>query len=870
MDGSLQLEDIYVLEMAGGGSSGSDAFFGAGAVPVGGGGVEVGSVGGGASDVQGDVGIAVVVDCCTDGSDDVATTTLINKAAAAAEEAAANTNALVNSYRQWQQQQTHQQQQQGQLSKQLPQQHAPHSNTIWISSGSEDEAQCQSKLASNWHGDIPGNNNDEHDNSNDGNDSIDNSQNLAASSKTDNNDSSDASSSSSSSSSSRSDSSSGSNSKGSKSRKEEFEQLIDFRVISWNAEGFQKDHAGLKDLLDSLTMVGKGWDAVLIQEGPTAANESTEEVEGGHLWHVAPACDRPRNVAILINARWNGSDIGLEFGHAGGRVAYADLAVHNHKLRLITAHLPHSGKPQSEFTATLCLLEDVVKSAKRDSRSIVIGVDANAVAGTRLDTDSTVVLGNFGYGERNDRGVSFVGWLHLNSLTATNTLYDKPSSRRWTHTLHSTGEQRQIDFILVSRDLRPAMRNVDICEECCYGSDHRALKLNLHITTSKPKKKQTKPKLQIRWKPQLDENDVPLFNAKMEQFLQTEQANDASTITTAIVDIATSTAQQLPTCKSKRDPVIRELFTARGSSSDPEERKALTLLLWKTLRAERRRKHNEGLDNLLNAGRGADLAKLLAKPIKAKRVTAVRDPRGRRLTQRTDIAEVFVKFYENLYYAVGDHTPTGRESGIEQVSADEVRTAISKLKGGKTGSDDGLVAEMLKTGCEPLVDKIAQLFTDILKNGVSIPEQWCRSKLVVLFKKGDTELPKNYRPVAIMPVLGKLFSGVLLNRLKPTLNAKQPPEQAGFRADYSCSDVVHTLRVMSEKATEWGLPLWMASLDLEKAFDTVLHSSVFDCLEDAGVESDLVNVIWKLYSQQEARVHVDKNTASKCLTSFEV
>ena len=119
-----------------------------------------------------------------------------------------------------------------------------------------------------------------------------------------------------------------------------------------------------------------------------------------------------------------------------------------------------------------------------------------------------------------------------------------------------------------------------------------------------------------------------------------------------------------------------------------------------------------------------------------------------------------------------------------------------------------------------------------------MPEEWCISRLTVLFKKGDPELPKNYRPIAIVPVLSKLFSGVLLARIRDTLNALQPEEHAGFRADYSCSDIVHFLRLIAEKAQEWGVPVWVASLDLEKAFDKVSHASVLRCLHEAGVGDD--------------------------------
>ena len=67
----------------------------------------------------------------------------------------------------------------------------------------------------------------------------------------------------------------------------------------------------------------------------------------------------------------------------------------------------------------------------------------------------------------------------------------------------------------------------------------------------------------------------------------------------------------------------------------------------------------------------------------------------------------------------------------------------------------------------------------------------------------------------------------------------------------------------AEKADEWGEQIWAVSLDLEKAFDKVLHSSVFDGLARAGVEPDIFRVLWDLYSLQPAHVRLDGDVRSR-------
>ena len=148
-------------------------------------------------------------------------------------------------------------------------------------------------------------------------------------------------------------------------------------------------------------------------------------------------------------------------------------------------------------------------------------------------------------------------------------------------------------------------------------------------------------------------------------------------------------------------------------------------------------------------------------------------------------------------------------------------------------------------------------------DGISeTPEEWRRTRLVLIMKKGDPTLPSNYRPIAVIPVLYKLYAKIILGRLWAKLEALQPLEQAGFRPHFSCSDHVHSLRLLAEKSLEWGQPVWVVSLDVEKALDRVLHSWVFKCLEGTDVDGELVLALQQIYTDLAAYVHIDVGTQS--------
>jgi hypothetical protein len=79
-------------------------------------------------------------------------------------------------------------------------------------------------------------------------------------------------------------------------------------------------------------------------------------------------------------------------------------------------------------------------------------------------------------------------------------------------------------------------------------------------------------------------------------------------------------------------------------------------------------------------------------------------------------------------------------------------------------------------------------------------------------------------------------------------------EQFGFRRGRGCTDALHILRMVVEKSEEWGKELWIAALDVEKAFDKVHHSDLFASLMHSGVDSNIVAALMKLYCDLQAYV----------------
>ena len=160
---------------------------------------------------------------------------------------------------------------------------------------------------------------------------------------------------------------------------------------------------------------------------------------------------------------------------------------------------------------------------------------------------------------------------------------------------------------------------------------------------------------------------------------------------------------------------------------------------------------------------------------------------------------------------------------------------------------------MLKVDCELLRDIILEVFNDTL-SGHELPPSWRTSKLIVLFKKGDPTLPGNYRPIAILPILYKLFSRMLCGRLRQAIVGQLSVDQAAYRQGFSTEDHLLASSLLLERCSEWNQTVWLALVDFEKAFDTVEHAPLWQALETLGVQSEYIDVLKVLYCKQTCMV----------------
>jgi hypothetical protein len=117
-----------------------------------------------------------------------------------------------------------------------------------------------------------------------------------------------------------------------------------------------------------------------------------------------------------------------------------------------------------------------------------------------------------------------------------------------------------------------------------------------------------------------------------------------------------------------------------------------------------------------------------------------------------------------------------------QITTEEVKSAISKLKAGKSPGTDLISSEIIKACSNSILSLLTKLFNLILVKG-QYPKCWTEGIISTIHKKGSPSSPDNYRGITISSCMGKLFGIILNKRLTEYCNVHNiiDERQAGFR-----------------------------------------------------------------------------------------
>ena len=219
-----------------------------------------------------------------------------------------------------------------------------------------------------------------------------------------------------------------------------------------------------------------------------------------------------------------------------------------------------------------------------------------------------------------------------------------------------------------------------------------------------------------------------------------------------------------------------------------------------------------------------------------------------------DIAEIFADYFSHVYNPKSaDDSPSGpsrvtldsaSEEFIARLSVEQVDKAVRNLEFGKACGPDNLSAEHLMYAHPSLIIHMRLLFHMFLVNAV-VPEKFGEGFIIpfplVKDKSGNLNNVANYRGITLVPIISKVLEGVI-NAL--CLSCFETDDhQFGFKKGKGCTDAIYLFTATVDHFIEHGSSVFVAALDISKAFDKVDHTKLLASLGEAGIPSCVVNIL---------------------------
>ena len=251
----------------------------------------------------------------------------------------------------------------------------------------------------------------------------------------------------------------------------------------------------------------------------------------------------------------------------------------------------------------------------------------------------------------------------------------------------------------------------------------------------------------------------------------------------------------------------------------------------------------------------------------------IRDEEGRLLRDKGRIRKRWVRFFRSLLNAKSDmldpdiskrlpQHPVASALGSEPTE-EEIVTAMKAMENAKTVGPDGLPAELLKLGLNntgPSCWSSIGLPPSSGARGKSHSSGKTRS----LPSRSDKTECGNYRGISLLSHAGKVLLQVVARRLGAYCKAKGPlpEEQCGFRPDRSTTDMMFVVRRLQEIGQKAGVSLFMCFIDLQKAYDTVDRTLLWQVLTRIGVPPQMIAAIRQFHDGMRACVRPDDGVCS--------
>ena len=205
-----------------------------------------------------------------------------------------------------------------------------------------------------------------------------------------------------------------------------------------------------------------------------------------------------------------------------------------------------------------------------------------------------------------------------------------------------------------------------------------------------------------------------------------------------------------------------------------------------------------------------------------------------------------------------NHVLTDEESTVceGRITKGECERSLNTISSDKAPGYDGLSIEFYRHFWNEIGDMVVNSYNEAFES-CNLAESHKLSILSLIFKKGDRDDLKNYRPISLSNTDYKLLASVLADRLQKVVSKVIGDEQTAYiKGRFSGENIRLVLDIM-EYTKEKNVPGLLLFLDFQKAFDSLHWNFIQECLKKLGFKNDFCRWIRTIYNSPIALLKIN-------------
>ena len=214
---------------------------------------------------------------------------------------------------------------------------------------------------------------------------------------------------------------------------------------------------------------------------------------------------------------------------------------------------------------------------------------------------------------------------------------------------------------------------------------------------------------------------------------------------------------------------------------------------------------------------------------------------------------------DSLLTHLQDTVPSAEEENnhlADDITEDEVKAKLRSAANTAPGPDRVEYQHLKRS--DPHGKILTLIFNRCLRQQ-NVPQSWKDATTVLIHKKDNPSDPSNFRPIALMSCIYKLFMGVLGKRLSSWALHHDiiSNEQKSARPSEGCYEHTFLLKSIIRDSRVNKRSICVAWLDLRNAFGSIPHNAIKITLQHIGVPEALVSLITNAYTSASTTIRTN-------------